>query len=182
VPAAVEVVLDAPLPRACPDRASSLDAEVQRLEDGIAAALFQQRIIEHRRVQREGVESLWPAEPNPLTRPKAWGAAVEGALADVGGELLALECDEYPCVTAFRMPKLDDVDGISGDAEDAFYEALNARGYEDHEIGASSTWTQDGQYHIVVAAVPSSEAPELKRLGFRVNRMSKELSAAQEVE
>ena len=179
-PAVVAVELDAPLPSACPARAAVLAAETARLEGALAAVALQQRILDVRRVQREGAESPWPAEPDPSLRPEVWRAALEEALAEVGGELLELECDEYPCVTAVKVPKEDDFPGVYGGSLDPLKEALAASGYPEHEAWITSMTGLDGAYMASFAMLPVADDALATRMSFRVGRVFEEVSSSLE--
>ena len=170
-----KVVLAAPLPADCPARKDALTDERARLERALSAVELQLKITEHRRIAREGVEAPWPDAPDPLQVPETYKAKLTAALAEVDGEVLEMECDEYPCIVAVVLPKLDDVNGVSGDATTPMYDALNDHGYVDHELQFATT-TSVGDDYVSVFAIrgPQEEAIDNKRTRFRGKRFAKE--------
>ncbi|GEM_PF-6728913 len=84
----------------CGDRVAELEAEVQRLS--LMGAIASGRVEGH-----EGTEQPWPDElPGRFTAASV-EASVEAALEQVeGGELLEVDCSEYPCI-AWMQSHLD---------------------------------------------------------------------------
>ena len=84
----------------CDERVAELEAEVQRL--GLLGAIASGRVEGH-----EGVEQVWPSELPGRFTPAAVEASVREALEQVeGGELLEVDCSEYPCI-AWMQSHLD---------------------------------------------------------------------------
>ena len=172
-----DVVLAEPLPAHCPDRHNAL----RDVGDGLVKELemldLQLRIIEHRREQREGVEMPWPSVHDPLQAPATLEGNVAAALDEVGGELLELECDEYPCLVSMVVPA-DEGGGVSSDALGPFLEALHARGYADHTKQWNITTRIGEDYAAVIALWSSEEDISGKRVAFRGDRFGAEIFAS----
>ena len=174
-PAAIEVVLERPLPMDCPDRQQVWDKEEERLTLELKGVALQLTINEHRRVAREGIETPWPDSPDPLQSPDTLKKNLQTALSNVGGDVLEMECDEYPCIVAVALPKDDGMSGIAGTAMDDLYEGLNDHGYLDPELVWSTTTEIDGDYVSVFAIRgPDDSDIQSKRASFRGERFSEE--------
>ncbi len=186
-PATRPVVLAAALPLACPQRQTALDGERERLDGELQALDLQLRIAEHRRVGREGVESEWPDEPPPNHRPEALERNLTKSLGDLGGELLKMECDEYPCLIAVSVPAPPDQDGVPHNALDGLVADFNAldglttdfdgsHHSEPSKVYASTTLIGD-HYVAVFALSPDGDEIDQVRTDFRGNRLAGELFA-----
>lgn len=84
----------------CDERVAELEAEVQRLS--LMGAIASGRVEGH-----EGVEQPWPDDVPERFTAASIEAAVTTALEQVeGGELLEVDCSEYPCI-AWMQSHLD---------------------------------------------------------------------------
>ena len=114
---------------ACPDIAA-LRAEVQALEEATTALELQ---VADERVATAAIEGTpidWPDDIDPAFQDVGVEAAMQDAFDTLGaGELLALDCSEYPCVAIAQFTSTEDVDAIEvgnqlGDALGEAYKTL----------------------------------------------------------
>jgi hypothetical protein len=169
------VVLGQPLPVSCPERKDALEEERARLELELEGIALQLKIGEHRRLAREGEEAPWPDAPDPMQVSATFKANIEASLSEIGGELLEMECDEYPCIVAVAVPKLDEVNGVAGNAMDELFAGLNERGYLDHETVWMTTGDVDNEYISIFAVRgPEDDGISGKRTTFRAERFGEE--------
>ncbi len=172
-------VRDAPTvapPDQCPARRTALEEEAARLGRELEAVELQLRIAEYRQIDREGVEQAWPEEPDPMQVPDVLKATLEAALLEThAGELLGMDCDEFPCIVALESGHPPEVPGgASTDAFEPLFEALNATGLADHEIMWSSASGAYGTDSMVLAFA-GPDRPDDKRTKFRAERYAEQI-------
>ncbi len=155
----------------CDERVSELEAEVQRLS--LLGAIASGRVEGH-----EGIEQAWPeALPDRFT-PEGVEAAVAAALEEVeGGELLEVDCSEYPCI-AWMQSHLDadpevwtssftPVHEALGQGEDGVDLSVHSYGENPRLQAVTVTWTD--------ADVDGDEVGT--RSGFRRNTVAGDYQA-----
>lgn len=166
------------LPAQCDGRKVVLDAEAIRLQNEISVIDLQAGIAEQRRLRREGVEQPWPEKPDPLQVPDALRSNLEDALAATGtGHLIGMDCEEYPCIVAIGSGRTAEQEGgITSATFSPLFDALNERGYEDHEaLFYTATGVHDTD--TLFLAVTGPDAPNATRTSFRGERYVEEVLA-----
>jgi len=124
----------------CPPDDAALEARIQEVEAALSLAQLRRRIADARRVAREGEPLEWPDEVPAAYRLPAVEAALEAAAEADGGALMALDCDEFPCIGVYASARDPDNRSVSGGHLEAMFEA----GALDYETPTVTTWTGQG--------------------------------------
>ncbi len=175
-PLDTRVVSPLALPDECAGRKVVLDSEANGLLEELEAADLQLRIVEHRRIRREGMEQSWPDDPDPMQMPEVLRISMLEALDETGvGNLVGMDCEEYPCIVAIETGRPPSVEG--GSDVSVFFPALvalNDKGYDEHDL----LWFVSAGVHgtdTMIFAVTGPERPDKARTIFRGERYAEEI-------
>jgi hypothetical protein len=91
-----------------PSTAPSADAllldKVKALEERLKLERFQRALLEGRLASHEGDEQPWPKEIPAFFEPKEFEAHFRERVVEAGGEVLSVNCDEFPCIAMVVGP------------------------------------------------------------------------------
>lgn len=167
------------LPSDCADRQEALQAEHDRLELAVNATSLSLRIAVAQRIEREGSVVEWTDDIPAAERPEAFEAALFAAIDAEGGEVLELDCSEYPCIATVLMDEVfPPGSGISGKAlrpaREALEEQLEVR--LGLETTSSLSVGEDSHQEYSTFFVSSSEQRNvIKRGQFRAEKQMEAL-------
>lgn len=90
----------------CDAARGALEDEIVALEGKVRVAGFRRQLAESRLRQVGGAPLPWPDDADARLEPENVAAVVGEALAAVEdeGDLLDLDCSEYPCIAYFGQP------------------------------------------------------------------------------
>ncbi len=154
------------------------ETDLQALRDEVAAAELHLALLQGQREAVEGVPQPWTDDLPAADRPEAVEAAVVAAIEAHGeGELLDMDCDEYPCLLAVEFPPSDD--GSSAVSWE-FLRTLQDSWDHPHTASTAATGrSEDGEHTFLVMAFydKPDETPEglATRVEVRRDRLSDRL-------
>ena len=135
----------------------ALQTQVAALRKELEAANVRIAFADAQAEMADGVFVPWSGDIHPSYRPNKVGELVRSAIAKAGGQLLELDCEEFPCIPYIQSPK-------SGGSEwsQSIIEAL-MREYADAGMSPSvsamgaTMEDGDGPRHIVGLAITDSQ-------------------------
>lgn len=170
------VVLGEPLPVACGDRRERLEAEADRLEAELETVRARQRVIDARRLEREGAPVPWPDDADPNQDPERLRTQMDALMADLGGTVVDTECEEYPCLIAVTLPNPDPERGVPFSVMEDLKAALQDHGYEGYALPSYLMGGKDDQLQGVFSVgAEDDESLSAKRIGYRADELHKGL-------
>jgi len=154
----------------CPDRlvleerASELEARTRQLELAIAA----ERVAT---AATEGLPIEWPVDLDARFREEGVETALRSAFDEVGGgELLGLDCSEFPCVFVAEFAPSTLEEPI--EAGNALPDRLEERGYR---VWGNASWEEDDEgvvtYWRTLAILPPEDTADLPDEEALVHRL-----------
>jgi ferric-dicitrate binding protein FerR (iron transport regulator) len=146
-----------PKPADAKERIAALEAELEQLR-------FEQALTRGQLVQTRGEPMAWPDKVDPSLEPETFEQRLQEALSEAeAGDLLAIDCEEYPCIAYVELdpelgmdqlaPMLQSIaDKVRGDSDPAVMQMVRATG----EGGAD-------QKLLTMALMPREETEDLGR-------------------
>ena len=152
------------------ERIAALEAELEQLR-------FEQSLTRGQLVQTRGEPETWPDHVDPSLEPETFERRLQEALdATDAGALLAIDCEEYPCIAYVELdpdlgmdqlrPVLEGIaDQVKGESDAAVMQLVRASGLE----GGESTL-------LTMAMMPRDQADALsKRVQYRAEAAMEDL-------
>jgi len=152
------------------ERIAALEAELEQLR-------FEQALTRGQLAQTRGEPEAWPANVDPSLDPDTFEKRLQEALYETeAGELLAIDCEEYPCIAYVELdptlgldqltPVLQGLaDKVKGDGDPAVMQMVKAGGPEGSD-----------QKLLTMALMPRGEAEDLqKRVEYRAQSAMEDL-------
>lgn len=118
---------------------------IEALEQALLQESFEGQLKDGRIVSHEGVPQAFPDDLDPSYAPNAYEAALLQAIEDNGeGELVSLDCSEFPCLATLTIDGHDD---NWSDALQPIAESLVQGEGDGLNIWASGFRTDEGQHN-----------------------------------
>ncbi len=162
-----------------PRTLSEAQDRIEQLEAELALASFSGQLKDGRLMALEGVPQDFPADLDPRHKPARFEQRLQGALALGEGELVAVDCSEFPCLVTLTTDAEGDrwdeglrpiAEAMQADEDDRL--SIWASGFQKDEDGPTANyWT--------FAVTPDAYAADedlKQRTSFRSDAITEELS------
>jgi len=164
---------------------SEADERIEELERELEKAKFEKALVEGRVMAHEGVEHPFPDDLDLRYTPEGYPEAIQQAvLANGEGELVDVDCSEFPCMATLTIDT-DEEDW--GELLEPVADAMKSGGDDKIWINASTFGGVDGEDHfwtVVVLPLDHWEDEDLStrtkwRTDQKVDEMSERVRAGE---